>query len=457
MPVNNNSLFARLLQFAACLYGPIFGAGTNFWQAGDASYFGHNALIRVEPFAAHCGLPTLPGREPLGGPILSHDFVEAATLRRAGWESWLAHALSGSYEEIPPTLIDYAKRDRRWCQGNLQHGRLVPARGWRGLSRLHLGMAVMSYLASPLWFLFLLATGVEAWLQSQETPVYFFGHSLFPVWPTSYAFELKTVLIVTLSILFLPKVLALLALVFEPRRWRLFGGPHRALVSVVLETLFSVIVAPVLMLFQSKFVTAILLRRNVGWPTQQRVDRRTTFGEALRAHGSQVVLGIAAGLVTWFYVPGFFWWFTPVLLGILLAIPVSMLTSRADLGLAARRAGLFLTPDEVEPAPVIARFREILERRLSEDIPRESLWLAALLEPRVYALHRQMLPDVEPTRRQQHEMEGAMYTLIDESEAALKPGERRAMIANPSCFRRLHIGLWSELRLERLTSVARAG
>jgi hypothetical protein len=106
---------------------------------------------------------------------------------------------------------------------------------------------------------------------------------------------------------------------------------------------------------------------------------------------------------------------------------------------------------------VIARFREILERRLSEDIPRESLWLAALLEPRMYALHRQMLPDVEPTRRQQHEMEGAMYTLIDESEAALKPGERRAMIANPSCFRRLHVGLWSELPLERLTSVARAG
>ncbi|MGH8195191.1 MAG: glucans biosynthesis glucosyltransferase MdoH [Woeseiaceae bacterium] len=453
VPVNNNSLFARLLQFATALYGPIFSAGTNFWQAGDASYFGHNALIRVEPFAAHCGLPTLPGREPLGGPILSHDFVEAATLRRAGWESWLAHGLSGSYEEIPPTLIDYAKRDRRWCQGNLQHGRLVAARGWRGLSRLHLGMAVMSYLASPLWFLFLLATGVEAWLQSQETPVYFFGHSLFPVWPTSYAFELKTVLIVTLSILFLPKVLALLALVFEPRRWRLFGGPLRAAVSVILETLFSMIVAPVLMLFQSKFVTAILLHRNVGWPTQQRLDRVTTFGEAVRAHGSQVALGIAAGLLTWFYVPGFFWWFTPVLLGILLAIPVSMLSSRADLGFGARRAGLFLTPDEVQPAPVIRRYHEILEQQqpLAETGGTEPLWLAALLRPHLYSLHRRMLPDHEPTRRQRHELEGTMYTLIDESEGALTPAERRAMIANESCFRRIHIGLWSELPLERLT------
>src|SRR5690606_39804030 len=115
-------------------------------------------------------------------------------------------------------------------------------------------MAVMSYRASPLWFLFLLAAGVEAWLQSRETPVYFFGHSLFPVWPISYAFELLTVMLVTLFILFLPKVLALVLLFREPERWRYFGGPVRATVSAVLETLFSVITAPVLMVFQTKFV-----------------------------------------------------------------------------------------------------------------------------------------------------------------------------------------------------------
>lgn len=455
VPVNNHSLFARLLQFATALYGPIFSAGMNFWQAGDASYFGHNAVIRVEPFAAHCGLPSLPGREPFGGPILSHDFVEAATLRRAGWEAWLAHGLEGSYEEIPPTLIDYAKRDRRWCQGNLQHGRMIAAKGWRGLSRLHLSMAVMSYLASPLWFLFLLATGVEAWLQAQETPVYFFGHSLFPIWPTSYAFELKTVLLVTLSILFLPKVLALVLLIFEPRRWRQFGGPVRAAVSVVLETLFSAIVAPVLMLFQTKFVTSILLRRNIGWPTQQRVDRVTTLREAVMAHGSQVALGIAAGVLTWFYVPGFFWWFTPVLLGILLAIPVSMLSSRADFGVAARRAGLFLTPQEVRPAEVIRRYREILEEQktVPEWSPAQPLWLAALLHPEVYALHRHMLPSEEPTRRQRHQLQGLMYTLTDESDDALTIADRRAMVSNAACLKRIHVGLWSELPMERLAEM----
>jgi membrane glycosyltransferase len=452
VPVNNHSLFARLLQFAAALYGPLYTAGMNFWQASDASYFGHNAVLRVEPFAGHCGLPSLPGNEPFGGPILSHDFVEAATLRRAGWEAWLVNDLDGSFEEIPPTLIDYAKRDRRWCQGNLQHARLVAAHGWRGLTRLHFGMAVMSYLASPLWFLFLLAAGVEAWLQTRETPVYFFGDSLFPVWPISYAFELMTVLLVTLTILFLPKLLALVLLLSERERWRYFGGPGRAIASVLLESLFSVIVAPVLMIFQTKFVAAILLRRNVGWPTQQREDRVTAWSEALRAHGSQLLLGVAAGLVTWFYVPGFFWWFTPVLAGLVLAVPVSVLTSRSDLGRAAARLGLFMTPQEISPAAVIRRYRAIIDAPDASGrvAGRKPLWLAALIDPRVYNLHRMQLPPDEPTRRQRHQLDGLMYTLIDQGEEALDVAERRAMIANASCLKRIHIGLWSELPLERL-------
>jgi len=458
VPVNNHSLFARVLQFASALYGPLYTAGMNFWQAFDASYFGHNAVLRVEPFATHCGLPSLPGNEPFGGPILSHDFVEAATLRRAGWEAWLVNDLDGSFEEIPPTLIDYAKRDRRWCQGNLQHARLLAAHGWRGLTRLHFGMAVMSYLASPLWFLFLLAAGVEAWLQSRETPVYFFGDSLFPVWPISYTFELMTVLLVTLTILFLPKVLALVLLLREPDRWPLFGGRGRAAMSVVLESLFSVVVAPVLMVFQTKFVAAILLRRNVGWPTQQREDRVTTWGESLRAHGSQLLLGVGAGLVTWFYVPGFFWWFTPVLAGLVLAVPVSVFTSRSDLGRAAARLGLFMSPQEVAPAPVVRRYRAIVDASgdasgSPEHVERqEPLWFAALIDPRVHGLHRMQLPPDEPTRRQRHQLDGLMYTLIDQGEDALDVSERRAMLSNATCLQRIHIGLWSELPLQRLTA-----
>jgi membrane glycosyltransferase len=315
-------------------------------------------------------------------------------------------------------------------------------------------MAVMSYLASPLWFLFLLAAGVEAWLQSRETPVYFFGDSLFPVWPISYTFELMTVLLVTLTILFLPKVLALVLLLREPDRWRLFGGRGRAAISVVLESLFSVVVAPVLMVFQTKFVAAILLRRNVGWPTQQREDRVTTWGESLRAHGSQLVLGVVAGLVTWFYVPGFFWWFTPVLAGLVLAVPVSVLTSRSDLGRAAARLGLFMSPEEVAPAPVVRRYRAIVEAS-GFPVPverQEPPWFMALIDPRVHGLHRMQLSPDEPTRRQRHQLDGLMYTLIDQGEDALDVSERRAMLNNAICLKRIHIGLWSELPLQRLTA-----
>jgi membrane glycosyltransferase len=452
VPVNNGSLFARVLQFATALYGPLYTAGMNFWQASDGSYFGHNAMIRTEAFARHCGLPSLPGQEPLGGSILSHDFVEAAMLRRNGWEIWVAPNLGGSFEELPPTLIDYAKRDRRWCQGNLQHGRLISARGWRGLTRLHFTMALMSYLASPLWFLFLFATGAEAWLQSREQPVYFFGHSLFPVWPTSYATELMTVLLVTLTILFLPKVLALVLLMRERRSWHLFGGRLRAATSVLLESLVSAIMAPILMLFQTKFVAAILLRRNVGWPPQRRADHGTTFREALGAHGWQTLTGIGAGLVCWLYVPAFFWWFTPVLAGLLLAVPFSMVTSRVRAGKLARRAGLFVSPQEVAPAPVVRRYREIIatETSLQPQDRTQSMWMAPLLHPPTFALHRRMLPGDEPSRREQHYVDGLMYALIDQPGIELDAGEKRAMLANPHCLDRVHTRLWTELPVPRL-------
>ena len=212
VPVNRESLFARVLQFASAAYGPMFTAGAGFWQLGSSNFWGHNAIIRVAPFAAHCGLPSLPGREPFGGVILSHDFVEAAMLRRAGWRVWLAYELKGSYEELPPTLIDFAKRDRRWCEGNLQHTRLINARDMHPVSRLHFVMGVMSYLSSPLWMLFLIVTGIDAYIQAQAIPVYFFSDHIEPVWPVSFTVEMKIVLIFTLAMLFLPKLMSLIVI-----------------------------------------------------------------------------------------------------------------------------------------------------------------------------------------------------------------------------------------------------
>ncbi len=444
--VNRSSFFARMLQFAGSLYGRMFAAGLSFWQQNTANFWGHNAILRVRPFADHCGLPKLPGNEPFGGDILSHDFVEAALLARAGWKVQLADDLGGSYEEIPPTLIDYAKRDRRWCQGNLQHARLILARGFKSLSRIHFAMGVMSYAASPLWLLFLIATGVEAYFISLKVPVYFFGHNMLPIWPESYVVEMTTVLMVTLAILFLPKVLALILLARDRNEARRFGGLPKASLSVLIESLLSVLLAPVLMLFQSKFVAAILLRTTVGWPAQQRGDHQTGFGEAVRAHGLHTLIAFAVGYIAYVHVPDFFWWFTPVLAGLALSIPISILTSRTSLGLLAKNAGIFLTPAETEEPRVL---RLLDEQQASPLTPAcaiasmKPLWTKAMMQPCAYALHDSLLRDEPYSRRRRHVLEGLVFQLQDEGVDSLSMQEQRALIAHREGLHLLHTRLWA--------------
>lgn len=449
VPVNKESLFARILQFASSMYGRMYTAGLNFWQLSESNYWGHNAIIRVKAFADHCGLPKLPGREPFGGEILSHDFVEAALLQRAGWEVWLAYDLGGSYEEIPPTLIDYAKRDRRWCQGNLQHGRLVMAHGWGLVSRAHLLMGVMSYLASPLWFLFLVVTGIEAFVQSSTKPVYFFGERLFPVWPVSYAVEMTTVLVVTLAMLFLPKLLALLLLLRDAELRRSYGGLAMASLSVFLESVFSMLLAPVLMLFQTKFVLSILFRRTIGWPAQQRGDHLTGFKEAVLAHGGQTSLGILVGVVAYQHVPAFFWWFTPVLMGLLLAIPLSMFSSSMVLGRGARRLGLFLTPEETHCPKVLDLLKHDLDVATgsADSAAGYDYFTRAIRDPRVNALHLALLPSRIPSKRRRHYLEGLVIQLLEDGIASLAVADKREILSDPDTLLRLHVLAWSHPHL----------
>jgi len=324
----------------------------------------------------------------------------------------------------------------------------VFARDFRPLSRLHFAMGVMSYLASPLWLLFLIATGIEAYLQTQQELVYFFGDHWAPVWPVSFAVEMTTVLLVTLAMLFLPKLLALGLLLADAERRRAHGGLGKATLSVVLETGFSVLTAPVLMLFQTQFVLAILLRRAVGWPTQQRGDHQTGFHEAALMHGGQTLLGVAAGVLSYWYVPAFFWWFTPVLLGLVLAIPVSMLSSSLALGRLTRDWGLFLTPEETDP-PAVLRY---LEEHLEEHEPmlpalREravSRFVQALADPGVNALHLALLPERDPPgKRRRHYLEGLIQQLEEEGPDGLSPAQRRELLAEPELVQRLHVGFWS--------------
>ena len=223
--VRGQTVFARMLQFAGELYGPLSAAGLSYWALGEGNYWGHNAIIRVAPFAELCGLPLLSGRAPLGGEIMSHDFVEAALLRRGGWQVWIADDLGESYEEPPPSIADFATRDRRWCQGNMQHIKVLFVRNLHWVSRLHLAIGILSYLTSPLWLLFLLLSAAQAWELTYGEPVYFTDGWPFPTLPVSVSAEAALLLGMTLGLLFLPKLIGLvLALVDGPRRRNLGGG-----------------------------------------------------------------------------------------------------------------------------------------------------------------------------------------------------------------------------------------
>lgn len=358
-PVGGQTLFARILQFSASLCGPMFAAGFAHWFPGRSNYWGHNAIIRTSAFMTSAGLPVLPGAPPLGGEIMSHDFVEAALLQRAGWSVWLVPDLGGSYEELPPTLGDYVQRDRRWCQGNLQHLRVLVAKGLRPVSRFHLAMGVMAYVASLLWLLLLVLTTVEA-IRSQlwSPPAMAHFSRMFPAWPVPDQGGLMVLAWLTVTMLLLPKLLALGLALGDATQRRAFGGGLRLARAAVAEVVFSVLLAPILMIQHSKAVLGILLGRGVGWGAQQRSGRTEGWRAALATYGELTLLAALWGLVIWLLAPGLLLWFSPVLAGLALAVPLAVLSSRSDLGLAARRRGWFLIPEECRSPPELVALAE---------------------------------------------------------------------------------------------------
>jgi len=359
VPAGRDTLFARLVQFAARLNGTMLSSGLAFWQLGEANYWGHNAILRLQPFAAACALPRLPGAAPLGGEILSHDFVEAAFMRRAGYEVWLLPDVEGSWEEVPSNIIDFAARDRRWAQGNLQHGNVLKVRGLHWLSRVHMLTGILSYATSPMWLAVLILSSILTCQEALQGHQYFQSgaRSLFPNWPEYRDGEIVALLGVTLVVLLLPKLLgATLALADRSLR-RGFGGAPRLIASLVLEQLFSMMLAPAMMVFHSVFVITTLAGTPVVWSAQERGDRGVSLADAFSRHKWQMLLGVLWGTLILLIAPRFIWWMLPVLTGLILSAPLTVLTSRADLGRLARRWGLLLTPEEVDPPAELAAVR----------------------------------------------------------------------------------------------------
>ena len=394
--VNAETLFGRIQQFANRLYAPLFIAGLNYWALDLGNYWGHNAIIRTEPFMQFCDLPQLPGRKPFGGQILSHDFVEAALLLRENWEIWFAYDLEGSYEETPQAMIENAQRERRWCQGNLQHGLVLFAKGLRGVSRLHLILGICGYLAGPLWLAFLLTFNWICWFHKHtglsDIPVRAFTRYLESFSVTAHAL---LIFVICMVFIMLPKALALIDLSYDSERRRAFGGLARATAGVFWETIFSTLHAPLLMLWHTRFVVTNLLGVSVGWWPQKRAADGTAWTYAIRRHWGHTLIGLVWGAFMWWLGSSLFWWFTPVLAGMVLSIPLSVFTSRRNLGARARKLGLFLTPEEIAPPPELVALRANMKvHEITEDTsPRHShAGLAeAVLDPYVNAIHVSLL------------------------------------------------------------------
>jgi membrane glycosyltransferase len=354
--IGARTFFGRLQQFAACVYGPVITRGLAAWSGDSCNYWGHNAIIRVRAFAENCGLPLLAGRKPFGGHVLSHDFVEAALMRRGGWKVRMATDFGGSWEESPPSLIDVAIRDRRWAQGNLQHMKIIGTAGLSLTSRLHLGIGIMSYLSSPLW-LVMLGIGFALAVQSHLIRPEYFNHDfqLFPTWPRFDVELMMALFWFSMWVLLIPKILGLIRALLSARIRRGSGGAIGVLASVLFEAILSALYAPILMLVQSRHVLEVFMGRDSGWKPQRRDSGGTSWHDAWQYHKRHMMLSCVTAVIVYFLSPSLLAWVSPALLGLFLAVPLSRASGSEFLGRALSRVALLRTPEEMEQPALVAR------------------------------------------------------------------------------------------------------
>ncbi|WP_244963615.1 glucans biosynthesis glucosyltransferase MdoH [Oceanidesulfovibrio marinus] len=446
--VNQHTFLGRVQQFAARLYGPVFTAGLHYWLLGDAPYWGHNAFIRVRPFIRHCGLGRLSGRPPMGGDIISHDFVESALMRRAGYEVWLAYDLPGSYEKGPPNLLSEMTRDRRWCKGNLQHLRLVFTRGIFSAHRALFLNGIMAYGSALLWFLFLAVSSAEAIVEAFTEPSYFSNaKSLFPQWPSWEPWWALSLLATTGVLLFMPKILVFMLVVIKGRS-KGFGGFFRLPISIFIEVLTSTLLAPTRMLFHSKFVFATLLGFETHWLSQQREDAPTTWGEAVRSHLGGTILAALWGFALFLLNREFFWWVSPIFMPIVLSIPISVWTSKPSLGRAMYRMGFLRTPEEVDPPRELVETAEAYERNVAArrplSIPNGRGFALAVVDPATCGLHlRQLNGSKQLNPSVCAERDEFVAKALENGPESLTPFQKKALLYDPRALSDLHRQVWT--------------
>ena len=363
--VSARTFSARGQQFGLRAHGGLFGAGLAWWSGGAGNFWGHNAIIRVKPFAQHAKLPDLPGKAPLGGPILSHDFIEAALLRRAGWRVEIASDIEGSYEETPPTLIDVAARDRRWAQGNIQQIQILFAKGFDWINRAHILAGLAGYLSGAMW-LSLIITGVLIALQAKFFPASI-DNAAIPSPVADDPWRALRLLGLTAFVLLSPKWLAVLAWA----RGKLPGwNKHpRFLVQIVADAALTGLVAPITMVNHAGSIIATVAGKDAGWRPQVRERETFAWADLVRHYRPHMIVGF--GLLFSTMVIG--WHFA------LQTAPVTLTLMFAPVlaGLLSRRAGrtttlwkLFATPEDESP-PEIIRAAERMSLRFPAVTPQK--------------------------------------------------------------------------------------
>jgi membrane glycosyltransferase len=347
----------------------------------------------VRAFAAAAGLPVLPGKRPFGGAILSHDFVEAALLRRAGWAVRMLPTEPGTWEDSPPSLLDSAARDRRWAQGNIQHLAVLLSKGFTWSNRTHMAIGVMSYLASPLWFaLIVVGLGTAGHIATVQFEYFTDELSLFPRWPLFDSERMIRLFVLAMLTLLTPKILGVLRAFFDRELLRTVN-PLRVVLGAVAETILSALYAPIMMMMQMRQISEIFVGQDSGWATQSRKHSRTPWATLLRRHWLQTLAGVVVSGVLVYVSPPLFLWMSPALVGLVCALPLSAASGSVVLARVTRFLGLLTVPEELAVPRVIAlrdeaevRFKDLLdgvtiERLLGDELARQRHFAAVLPRP----------------------------------------------------------------------------
>ena len=439
--VRADTLYGRLQQFANHCFGPIFANGLAAWHGLSSNFWGHNAIIRTKAFAESCRLPILPGKPPLGGHVLSHDFIEAGLLRRAGWGVRFDTDIKASFEEAPPSLIDALIRDRRWCQGNLQHTRFLFAQGFRLPTRLHLFTGLMSYLVAVFW-LSLIVVGLAIAVQASLTrPVYFTNPSLFPTWPVFDSERALQLFFVSMGLVLAPKAFGWLTAFLNIFRWRHFGGPVLLTLSTAFELVMSALYAPILMVAQFGVVISVLRGKDSGWKTQTRNDGAVSWKVAARTHLGHTAFGAVLAGIAFLVSKAMFYWLLPITGGLMLSIPLSWVSGGVRRAWLWNMLGLLRSPEEKHPHPILVELQKELDS-IPSQVP--ALPLSRLInDPALRDWHLAQLPQTADKTPVFHaaavtaEWKIRHSQSLGQLEAWLNPAETMALLSRPECIEEL--------------------